>query len=93
MENEFLNQFPEINDRYHQNFQEYLLNQSGNNEILSPNSQLFQAFTDLSDFYQKNIALTADTYKETFNKSNKVRDELKTKRMKSKEKQNRIING
>jgi hypothetical protein len=93
LEFEFLNQFSEINTMYTDNYKEFILNQSGNNELIEANSPLYHAFDDLNSLSTKVLNNTNDTYKETFSKSQKARQDLKKERQKSKDRQNRIING
>lgn len=93
LESEFLNQFSEINNMYTDNYKEYILNQTGNNELIEHNSPLYNAFEDLQKLNNKVLSSTNDTYKETFSKSQNARQELKKRRQQSKERQNRIING
>ncbi len=78
---------------YDNNYKDYILNQSGNNELIEPNSPLYNAFEDLNNLNSKVLASTNDTYKETFGKSQKSRLNLKKQRQESKERQDRIING
>jgi hypothetical protein len=93
LEFEFLNQFTDINKMYTDNYKEFILNQSGNNELIEPSSPLYNAFEDLHNHNTKVLSSTNDAYKETFSKSQKARNALKNDRQKSKDKQDRIING
>lgn len=92
LEFEYLNQFAKINEEYTANYQEYLLNQSGNNEIIETNSELYGPFAKMQEFNENIIKNTNQAYKDTIAKSKVTRDDLKKETQKSVEKQNRIIN-
>jgi hypothetical protein len=92
LEFDYLNQFANINQEYEDNYREYILNQSGNNEAIEPNSHLYSPFNEMQSFFNKSLEDTNQTHKETINKSKKTRNDLNKEESKSKENQNRIIN-
>ena len=55
LEFDYLNQFTKINQEYKENYQEYILNQSGNNEVLENNSMLYSPFDAMNQFYEKGL--------------------------------------
>ncbi|MCK5731840.1 MAG: hypothetical protein KAH13_02375, partial [Tenericutes bacterium] len=92
LEFEYLNQFASINREYDNNYNDYINNQTGNNEIIEPNSSLYGPFDNMREFYEKNLDDTTQAYKDIIQKSNKTREDLKKQESKSKETQERIIN-
>ncbi len=92
LEFEYLNQFVEINNEYDENYQDYILNQSGNSKILQENSPLYMPFVDINTYYENLLKTTSQAYKESLSKSKKTRDTLKKELQDSQEKQKRIIN-
>lgn len=92
LEFDYLNQFTKINEQYIENYQEYLLAQSGNNALLEPNSKLYDPFVKMQAFNENIIKNTTQTYRDTVAKSKHTRDTLKKETQKSQDKQNRIIN-
>lgn len=92
VEFDYLNQFIDINAEYDKNYQDYLSNQAGNNEILKLNSPLYMPFDNMSNYFDKVLKQTNQTYKDTLQKSKNTREELKKQATRSQEKQDRIIN-
>ena len=92
LEFEYLNQFSTINREYDNNYNDYINNQTGNNEIIEPNSSLYGPFDNMREFYEKNLDDTTQAYKDIIQKSNKTREDLRKQESKSKETQDRIIN-
>ncbi len=92
LEFDYLNHFTNINEQYMQNYKEFLLNQSGNNEVIERDSKLYAPFVEMHSYNDKIINATAQTYKETVAKSKKTREGLNKDAQQSNEKQKRIIN-
>ncbi|MBN2540967.1 MAG: hypothetical protein JXB08_05510 [Bacilli bacterium] len=92
LEFNYLNQFGKINEEYTQNYRDYLLNQSGNNEILERGSSLYMPFEKIQQFHEKIIKTSTSTYRDAIAKSKKTREELNKETQKSNERQKRIIN-
>ncbi len=92
LEFEYLNQFSDINNEYEDNYNDYLLNQSGNNELIEPGSALYSPIENMKAYYEKGINQSEQAYKDTIQKSKKTRENLKKQELKSKETQDRIIN-
>ena len=92
LEFEYLNQFSNINEEYENNYKDYLLNQSGNNSLIEAKSPLYEPFELMKAYYEKNIKLSDQSYKETIQKSSKTLENLREQEIRSKEKQDRITN-
>jgi len=92
LEFNYLNQFNKINDEYTNNYKDYLLNQSGNDEILEPSSKLYSPFENIQKFHEQNIRATTQTYLDTISKSKKTREQLNKNVQESIDRQKRIIN-
>lgn len=92
LEFNYLNQFSAINEEYTNNYKEYLLNQSGNNEILDSHSKLYMPFNNIQELHERIIKSTTQAYLETIARSKKTREQLNKDVAESIEKQNRIIN-
>ncbi len=92
LEFNYLNQFNKINDEYTDNYKDYLLNQSGNNEILKRSSKLYSPFENIQKFHEQIIKSTTQTYLDTISKSKQTRELLHKNVQESIDKQKRIIN-